>query len=343
MQSVLHNNASRFQLILLFFILTVQAIPVAQATQVLKIATISPDGTMWMKKMRAGGKEVEKRTEGRVKFKFYPGGVMGNDQSMLRKMRFKQLHGGVFSVGGLAKVYPDIHIYAMPSVFASQKEVDYVRSRMDEDLFRGLEEKGLIGFGFMGGGFTFSMSSQPQRNLNDLRRQKVWIPEGDVIAMALMKSAGISPIPLPLADVLTGLQTGMINSAAVTPVGAIAFQWYTKLPYISDIPINYYYALLAIDKKAYKKISPADQVIVRKVMTRINNEIDQLNRKDNDEAFQTLQKQGAKIVTLTPENKAEWLKVAENARQQLAKQNAFTPGMLNRMQNLVQQYRKTVK
>ena len=340
MQSVLHINAGRFQLFLLFFILIAPAAPVAQAAQVLKIATISPDGTMWMKKMREGGKEVEARTEGRVKFKFYPGGVMGNDQSMLRKMRFKQLHGGVFSIGSLAKVYPDIHIYAMPSVFASQEEVDYVRSRMDEELFKGLEEKGLIGFGFIGGGFTFSMSSEPQRNLDDLHKQKVWIPEGDVIALALMKSAGISPIPLPLADVLTGLQTGMINSVAVTPVGAIAFQWYTKLPYLSDIPINYYYALLAIDKKAYNKISPADQVIVREVMTRINNEIDQLNRVDNDEAFLALQKQGVTIVTLAPDKKAEWLKIANNATRQLGKQKAFTPEMFNRLQTLVQQYRQ---
>jgi TRAP-type C4-dicarboxylate transport system substrate-binding protein len=229
----------------------------------------------------------------------------------------------------------------MPSVFASQAEVDYVRARMDEELFKGLEKKGLIGFGFIGGGFTFSMSSEPQRNLKDLRKQKVWIPEGDVIALALMKSAGISPIPLPLADVLTGLQTGMINSVAVTPVGAIAFQWYTKLPYLSDIPINYYYALLAIDKKAYNKISPADQAIVREVMTRINNEIDQLNRVDNDEAFLALQKQGVTIVTLAPDKKAEWLKIAENATRQLGKQKAFTPEMFNRLQTLVQEYRQT--
>jgi len=343
MPSVLHNTAGKFLLTLLFFMLIVQVAPVTQAAQVLKIATISPDGTMWMKKMRAGGKEVEERTEGRVKFKFYPGGVMGNDQSMLRKMRFKQLHGGVFSIGSLAKVYPDIQIYAMPSVFVSLEEVDYVRSRMDAELFKGLEAKGLIAFGFIGGGFTFSMSSEPQRNLEDLRRQKVWIPEGDVIAMAMMESAGISPIPLPLADVLTGLQTGMINSVASTPVGAIALQWYTKLPYLSDIPINYYYGLLAIDKKVYKKISPTDQAIVREVMTRINNEIDQLNRIDNVEVFQTLQKQGVTVVKLAPEKRAEWLKIAENARQQLGKQKAFTPEMFSKLQNLVQQYRQTSK
>ena len=135
----------------------------------------------------------------------------------------------------------------------------------------------------------------------------------------------------------------MIYSVATTPVGAIALQWYTKLPYLSDIPINYYYGLLAIDKKAYKKISPADQVIVREVMTRINKEIDQLNRVDNDEAFLTLQKQGITVVTLAPEKKAEWLKVAENARQQLGKQQAFTPEMFNRLQTLVQEYRQTIK
>ena len=55
----------------------------AQATT-FKIATIAPDGTTWMQEMRAGADVIKQRTGGRVQFRFFPGGVMGNDRSVLR-------------------------------------------------------------------------------------------------------------------------------------------------------------------------------------------------------------------------------------------------------------------
>jgi len=72
----------------------------------LKIATISPEGSMWMEKMRKGADQVEKETEKRVAMKFYPGGVMGNDNAVLRKIRIGQLQGGAFVAGSLSQFFP---------------------------------------------------------------------------------------------------------------------------------------------------------------------------------------------------------------------------------------------
>lgn len=310
------------------------AAPLPRAhSRVFKIATVSPDGAMWMKKMREGAAEIVKKTQGRVKFKFYPGGVMGNDQSVLRKMRFGQLQGGAFTAGSLAEVYPDIQIYALPFLFSSQQEVDYVRARMDDILLKGLEQHGLIGFSFAGGGFAYNMSTAPQNSLEDLRGRKVWVPARDVISMAVMRAAGVSPIPLPISDVLTGLQTGMVDTVAVSPVGAIAFQWYTKATYLMDAPISYVYALLAIDKKAFSKINPNDQAIVRKVMARVYQEIDRQNRVDNEKALQALLKQGVTIVKLSTSLLKQWQDVAKKAIRSLGEEGAFTPEMLNTLKN----------
>ena len=57
------------------------------SAKTLKIATIVPEGTSWMVEMRKAAAEIKKRTDGRVKIKFYPGGVMGNDKTVLRKVR----------------------------------------------------------------------------------------------------------------------------------------------------------------------------------------------------------------------------------------------------------------
>ena len=129
-------------------------VPTLQAAQVIKIATLSPDGTSWMRAMRAAGDTIAKRSQGRVELRFYPGGVMGNDQSVMRKIRAGQLQGGAVTIGALSGVDKDIEIYGLPFLFHDLREVDQVRSRMDATLLQELENKGFIGFGFAEGGFA---------------------------------------------------------------------------------------------------------------------------------------------------------------------------------------------
>ena len=335
-----HYYKKSTTLILALLLLIIQVSLISPAhSQVLKIATVSPDGAMWMKKLRAGSAEISKRTDQRVTFKFYPGGVMGNNQSVLRKMRFGQLQGGTFTAGNLAKIYPDIQIYALPLLFKSQQEVDYVRAKMDAKLLAGLEKKGFISFGFAGSGFAYTLSTEPKQSIEDLRQHKLWIPSGDVIGSTLLQVAGISPIPLPLSDVLTGLQTGLVDTVAISPVGAIAFQWYTKATYFMNQPLNYTYVLLAIDNKAFKKISQADQQIVSEVITRINGEIDQQTRLDNEQAKQALAQQGVTFMDFPLPMQTQWQEIADKTITKLDQQGAFTPKLLTTLKAHLKHYK----
>ena len=249
-----------------------------------KIATVSPDGTFWMQEMRAGAEEIKKQTQGRVKFKFYPGGVMGSDESVLRKIRIGQLHGGAVTAGSLIAIAPDISIYELPYLFESLEQVDYVRSKMDADLIQSLEGKGFVGFGLAEGGFSYMMSDEALQSISDVQNKKVWLPSNHPVGDAVFSSADISAVSLPIADVLTGLQTGLINTIITSPIGAIALQWHTKIQYVMDEPLTYFSALMVIDKKAFDKIKEEDREIVRTVMSETFARIDQRNRKDNVEA-----------------------------------------------------------
>ncbi|MDH3925005.1 MAG: TRAP transporter substrate-binding protein DctP, partial [Xanthomonadales bacterium] len=123
-------------------------------TQTLKIATIAPEGSSWMKDMRAGAKAIEENTDGRVRFKFYGGGVQGNDKQVQRKMRTGQLHGGAFTSGAMNKFQKDADLFSMPMVFDTVEEVRYVRKAMDMDIRQRLEDAGYVNFGFAGAGFA---------------------------------------------------------------------------------------------------------------------------------------------------------------------------------------------
>jgi len=272
----------------------------------IKIATISPEGTFWMKQMRTGADEISDKTQGRVKFKFYPGGVMGNDENVLRKIRIGQLHGGAIAIGYLAGSTPDVTIYGLPFVFSSLDDAEKIRKITDPMLSKLIEKSGFVNFGFAQGGFTYLMSKEPIHSFEDLRSQKSWVPENSDIGLSVYRDIGITPISLPLSDVLTGLQTGLINTVITSPIGALALQWHSHVNYVVDFPLNYLTAMMIIDKDVFYQLSETDQAIVREVMTKVYKTIDAQNKTDNEEAKQALINQGVKFTQLSEKEKEEW-------------------------------------
>jgi len=309
------------------------------AGAVLKIATLAPDGTAWMKEMRAAGAEIQKRTEGRVEFKFYPGGVMGSDATVLRKIQIGQLQGGAVTVLALARIFPDSQLYGLPLLFRSHAEVDYVRARMDAQLMEGLARNGMIGFGLVEGGFAYLMSSGPVRRISDLKAEKMWAPEGDSITPTLYKAAGVAPVVLPLADVYTGLQTGLITGVGMSATGAIALQWYTKTRYLTDVPVYYTAGALVIDRRAFERLAPADRDLVRSVLTPAFQKLDRESRRDDAAARAALKNQGIEFVRPDAAAMQEFERVAAQAREEIGKQGLYTPALLEALEGHLRDFR----
>ncbi len=281
----------------------------AVLAKTIKIATLSPEGTFWMKQMRIGAKEIKDKTQGRVKFKFYPGGVMGNDDNVLRKIRIGQLHGASVTIGSLSQSTPDVTLYGFPYLFSSLDDAAEIRKTTDSMLSREIEKNGFVNFGFAQGGFSYLMSKDPIRSLDDLREQKSWIPEKNEVGLSVYRYVGVAPISLPLSDVLTGLQTGLIDTIITSPIAALALQWHTHIEYVTDQPLNYLAAMLIVDKKVFKKLSETDQAIVHDVMGKVYKKIDEQNKVDNIAARKALINQGVKFIKLSETDKKEWEKI----------------------------------
>ncbi len=321
-------------------LLLLAALPLTGHATTFKIASIAPDGTSWMKEMRAGAEEIKKRTEGRVEFRFYPGGIMGNDKSVLRKMRVGQLHGGALSGGGMAMIYPEAQVYTIPFIFHDYEEVDYARKQMDPVLLAGLKEKGYISFGISEGGFAYLMSNTPVGGIDDLKGHKVWVPEGDAISRTAFEASGISPVSLPLTDVLTGLQTGLIDTIASTSMGAIALQWHTRVKHLTHSPLMYIYGSMVVSAKQFNKLSAGDQQVVREVMSGVFERLDHLNRKDNQSALSALQKQGISFVTPTEIETQRWRDSLATAMDKLLTEGLFDPAILQQLKGHLQEFRR---
>ena len=317
--------------LILFFILTTDNVYAVK----LKIATLSPEGSMWMEKMRKGAKQVARETDNRVIFKFYPGGVMGSDKTVLRKIRIGQLQGGAVVGGSLSRFFPANQLYAQPLKFKSIEEVDYVRKDMDQYIIDGLDKAGFVTFGLMGGGFAYIMSQKPIETVEGLRNQKVWIPDNDKISRNSIKAFGITPIPLPISDVLTSLQSGLINTVATSPVGAIVLQWHTQIKYVINMPLIYVYAVLAIDKKKFLKIPEQDRKIVTHVMTKALKEIDVQNRVDNIKAVQALKNRGITFITPSQDALVNWHKVGSDVSKEMVESGILPQDVVDQLDALL--------
>ena len=308
----------------------------AAPARTFKIATISPDGTYWMKQMRAGAKEIKQRTQGRVKFKFYPGGVMGNDDSVMRKIRVHQLHGAALTNGALASINKDVTIYGLPFMFSSLQQSDEVRGATDRMLIEGLEKHGFVSFGIAKGGFTYMMSKQPIDSIEMLQQSKAWVPEGNEVGLGVYHHAGVNPVTLPLSDVLTGLQTNLIDTVITSPIGALALQWHTGVKYVVDLPLTYLIASLVIDKKAFDKLSEADRKVVREVMEAVYRRIDRQNSIDSANARQALINQGIRFIKLSDKERQRWQAIGETVRKEMQDKYHFNEAIYRKVlsQNL---------
>jgi len=307
----------------------------------LKIATLSPEGSGWMKVLRKHGKAIEARTDGAVRMKFYPGGVMGDDKAILRKMRVGQLHGAVITSGALVQQYPDISLYNLPMMFRNDAEVDHVRAVLDEQLMQGLREKKFVGFGFAEVGFAYPMTQSPTASVEQMRQRKVWTPDNDIGSLRGFEAFDISPIPLPISDVLAGLQTGLVDSVASPPIATIALQWHTQVTYGLDLPLIYVYGLFAMAEKPFEKLTAEQQIIVAEELRQAVHTADLDARRDHLSAKTALGKQGIQWQQPDPQQLDKWLTLAREARGRLVANGYVSELMYKNAVKLLADFRAT--
>jgi TRAP-type C4-dicarboxylate transport system substrate-binding protein len=270
-----------------------------------KIASLAPEGSVWTKRFRDFAKEVEEKSGGEIGFKIYAGGVMGDDRSMYRKMRVGQLNGGGFTMTGISEVVPDFRALGIPFMFNSYDEVDRVKEKLLPRFEKEFDKKGMVLLAMSEVGFIYTMSTNSIATLTELKQSKAWAPEGDPISMVLLETVGVTPIPLSIPDVLSSLQTGLINTTFNSFYGSIVLQWFTKISYITDIPFVYAYGAFVLDRKTFSRLPPHYADMMK---TAAQSHFEKLladTRKSNEEARQVLIDNGITLVKPTPTTKSE--------------------------------------
>ncbi len=308
-RSVTRPAAKRWALAVLLALAGAAAAPATT----LKLATLVPDGSVWDQVLKEMGAEWQRVTGGRVELRVYPGGVAGDEPDVVRKMRIGQLHAASLSVTGLSEIDPAFGVFAIPLFFDSYEELFFVVERLEPLLARRLEEKGFVLLQWGHGGWVHIFSRRPVRRLDDLKRQKIFVWAGDDRAVQTWRDNGFHPVALAATDILTGLQTGMIDALPSTPLIALSLQWFRQTPYMHELGLAPLVGATVATKRAWDRLEPADReamlTAARAAEKRFEKEIPAQDRR----AVEAMTERGLEVVT--SDVPAEWREAAETFAQ----------------------------
>ncbi len=328
----------RFKWLLLAALLP--AFATAAPAHILKFATLAPPGTTWMNLLEEWGQEVKTRSNGRLVFKFYPGGVQGDEPDVLKKMRFNQLQGGAFTGYGIGRMYSPARVLELPFLFNDIEEVDLVRRHFTKAFQKGFHDNGYELLGWMEVGFIHMFSTTPIRSLDDMRTRRVWLWQGDPIGQAFFTASGISPVPLSIIDVYTSLSTGLIDTVYAPPLGAIALQWFTRTKYISSVPLTNGMGGLIVTRRFVERLPGDLQKLLRETGDTYGEKLVNATRIDNEKSIEELKKRGLQFIEPDESmNEAELLALRNRAADALIKTDYIPASVFDRTRELLDQHR----
>ncbi|MEK9628692.1 MAG: TRAP transporter substrate-binding protein DctP [Nitrospinota bacterium] len=320
-----------FCLVLALLILLPGSIAFAAKKHVIKFSTLAPEGSSWMKSMHRFDVKLKKATDGNVAFKFYPGGVSGDEKDVIRKMRIGQLHGAGFTGVGLGSILPEVRVLDLPFLFHSDKEVEHVYQSMTGYFEDHFEKKGYILLGWVPVGWVHFLSKDPINSVSDLRSAKPWLWEGDPLVEKAYEGMDVKPIPLSITDVLLSLQTGMVDTVYSSTQGALVLQWFTKVKHITRLRMGYATGGVLISKRKFKKLPPEYQKILKKIGAECMKELVGVIKNDNLKAEKVLENNGVKWTPAPDEATLKAFKQAGAAARKSLSGKMFSPGLLKKV------------
>jgi len=274
-------------------ILTLPAAPI-RATAI-RFATLAPEGSAWMDVMHEFNTELKQKTGGQLEFKMYPGGVQGDDRDVVKKMQIGELQAAGLTGVGLGMIAPAVRILDSPWLFHNAEELQAIHKKFDPEFFRDFEKGGYVLLGWTDLGFVYIFSRDPINGPSDIKKEKMWVWEGDPIADAAYKVLGVDPIPLSVIDVMSSLETGLIDAVYGPPLGVVALQWFTRTKYIYSVPLAYSSGAVVVSKRTFDALPPGQQKILlalgRKYFARLNA----MTRRENAQALKSMEAQGLKL------------------------------------------------
>ncbi len=343
----LYNNKSIFKIlpflvISLFFVFIIKPKTCfADKTYMIKFATVAPEGSIWVNYMRDLDKVLKEKSNGRLGFKIFAGGIIGDEIDILKKIRIGQLHCAAFTGVGITEILPIWRIMDLPFLYRDMGEVRAVQAELESVFTTEFRKKGFEYISWAEVGDVYLFSKKEIKTRDDLRGLKIWTWSGDPVSKRTFSIMGSTPISLAITDVTTSINTNMIDTVYAPPVGALAMQWNENMNYMTGIPIAHSTGAILVSEKYFSKI-PGElaELFKREVklfMTRLADGL----AKQEVEAIKVINKKGIKISDKPSGTELEQFYRLHNEVADDLKGDVFPEDLLNKVHSILDKIRST--
>lgn len=283
------------------------------AKVVLRLGTVVPQGSAWHKILQRMSADWRNSTNGEVVLRIYPGGVVGDESEMIRKMRIGQLQSAAISNAGLAEIDPRAYAVMLPMMFESYEEWDYVRQRINPILEHKLEENGFIVLTWSDAGWVYFFTNEPMRRPDELKNMRLAGSVSEPMTVDIFKWSGFNPVPISTVDMLTGLQTGLIDAAYMPIMLAEASQFYRQAKNMTDLKWAPLQGALVMHEGGWKQLTAEQQETILQIAEKVGEDLKRDIRQHEARSLQAMKTRGLQVWPVDEAALAQWRQAAKDA------------------------------
>ena len=311
----------------------------AQARKLkIKMGTVAPQGSIWHKALLEMAEVFSEETGGKVELKVYAG-VVGDEPTIVRKMRVGQLHAATLTNTGLALITTEPMAVQLPMMFDSYEEMDAVMAGMAPTFDKALEEDGFVTLTWSDGGWIHFFTREPAVSVADVQGVKSWMWAHDAKALEALAAVGFAPVVLSGVDIIPSLQTGMIDALPTTPITAVALQTYPHTQNMIGVRWSMMVGGTIISKEAWERVPAEARPRIRARCMEVGKRLSTAVRAETDSAIAIMTSKGLKVHTPTAAQLVEWRARADKVNA-IVRQGSVDPALADKAFALRDAYRK---
>ncbi|MEM7136212.1 MAG: TRAP transporter substrate-binding protein DctP [Myxococcota bacterium] len=299
----------------------------AEAATTIRIASLAPPGSSFVKVLKAWSRTLNKETEGRVELRVFSGGSDGDDRDLIRRIKAGKLDAAGVATTGLSLIAPEVQVLTAPGLLTTDAELNRVRTALDTRFRKMIEDGGFKLLTWGDGGKNRVFSTTPFSSPADLAKRSAWVGKDNAVVDAFMQAIGGAPVGFGASDVFGALGSGKVEVVPASAMSAVAFQWYTRLKAMTSSNFNIIVGGSVISKSKFESLTEADQETLLETAKRAAKKLDQIVQRDDDRAYETLKGRGLTAVDTKP-HQAAWDDAAKKARERLVQRGVFSKSLL---------------
>ena len=305
---------------------------------VLRLATAAPDASNWAKELKAFGRDVEASTDGQIVLKWYMSGMAGDEHEALARIGKAQLDGMAAAIE-CAQIAPSMRALNVPGVLQGRDEANYVSQKLQPQFAAEAQKAGYALLFTVGLGTTMVFSRTPVHTMAELRTIKLWRWELDRWGVLATQAMGMAALPASLEDAARLYDDGKVDGFATTPSAALAFQWSTQAKYITPLPLGYLQGCMLLANRAWDRLTPKQRDAIMAAAGKCAHRFEEVGREQDAQLLGGLfERQGMKIVPLSPSLRAQYFEAARAVRDRLG-DSMLSRALLDDVMRLLADYR----